>query len=164
MAKATAKRLHSAQGGAIGAEGSIANMQAQAKQMSKAVRLWGDNELRRALVKASKEAAQVAVPFIQWHTPVDTGTLRRNIKPIGTRTQAKIKAGTPKRAGLYAWMVHGGHVLRDGSRYAGVPYLREGIEDAFPKIIRKYLEGQEEAARIFNSRTLKQVRKLKKGK
>jgi len=132
------------------------------RQMSRAVRHFADNDLRRAMVKASRDAAKVAVPIIQKHVPVGIGTLRRNIKAAGTKTIPKIKAGTRTRGGPYAWLVHHGHKQRGGGYYTGVPYLRIGIKEAYGKIRKKYLDGQRKAAAIFNRSTARKTAKLRR--
>ena len=130
------------------------------RQMSRAVRAFADNELRRAMVKASRDAARVAVPHIQMHVPVERGTLRRNIKAAGSKTIPKIKAGTRTRGGPYAWLVHHGHKLPGGGQYKGVAYLRLGIKEAYGAIRKKYLDGQRKAAIIFNRSTERKAAKL----
>lgn len=120
--------------------------------MAKAVRQHGDNELRKAMTDASKEAAKEAIPYIQKYVPEDEGVLKRNIKAGGTRTVPKIKAGTPKKGGPYAWMVHRGHKVKAGGYYKGVPYMRLGIKEAWPKVLLKFIEGQAKAAEIFTKR------------
>ena len=115
------------------------------------------------MVKASRDAAKVAVPFIQKHVPVgETGTLQRNIKAAGSKTIPKIKAGTRSRGGPYAWMVHRGHRLPGGGHYKGVPYLRIGIKEAYGAIRKKYLDGQRKAATIFNRSTARKTAKLRR--
>ena len=133
------------------------------RQMSRGVRHFADNELRRAMVKASRDAARVAVPHIQRHVPVGkTGTLRRNIKAAGSKTIPKIKAGTRTRGGPYAWLVHHGHKLPGGGHYKGVPYLRLGVKEAYRAIRKKYLNGQRKAAVIFNRSTARKTAKLRR--
>ena len=132
------------------------------RQMSRGVRYFADNELRRAMVKASRDAAKVAVPYIQRHVPHKTGTLRKNIKAMGSKTIPKIRAGTRTRGGPYAWLVHHGHKLPGGSRYKGVPYLRLGIKQAYKPIRRKYLAGQRKATVIFNRSTARKTMRLER--
>lgn len=142
---------------------AILEAQRSVKQMSRALRLWPDNVLRRQMIGSSREAARVVVPYVQKYVPVDKGTLQANIKPAGTRTTPKIRAGTPKRGGPYAWMVHSGH--RTKGRYVpGVPYLRKGIKEAYPKMIREYLNGQRRAAELFNRSTTRKQLKLERVK
>ena len=127
------------------------------KEMSRAARRWADKDLSKAMTKASKAAAAVAVPFVQRETPVDTGKLQKNIKSTGTRTIPKVKAGTKTKGGPYAWMVHKGH-----GNVPGVPYMRKGIKKAFPKVIAKYAAGQKEAAKIFNESARRKASQLEK--
>ena len=128
--------------------------QRTAKQMSKAVRAWGDNELRRVMMKASRDSARVAVPYIQSYVSDDTGTLKRNIKPAGTRTVPKIRAGTKTRGGPYAWLHHHDHKARDKKTVVkGTQYVRKGVKEAYPMIRKTYIAGQRKSAKIFNART-----------
>ena len=134
--------------------------------MSRAVRDFGDNELRKAMVKASREAAAVAVPYVKKRVPVATGTLQRNIKRRGTKTIPKLVAGTKTRGGPYAWFVHSGHKVRgsSGRRVEAKPFMREGISEAYPKVLDKYREGQREAAKIFNDKVTRRAYNLRKNK
>lgn len=132
-------------------EKDLGAFDANVKLVAKAVRQFGDNELRKEMTTASKEAAAEAIPYIQKYVPVgETGQLHKNIKPAGTRTQPKIKAGTPKKGGPYAWMVHRGHKTKGGGYYRGVPYMRLGIKEAWPRVLLKFIEGQSRAAELFN--------------
>ena len=132
-----------------------AEMQRSIRAMSRSLRHFANNELRVAMVKASKQAAEVAVPYVRAQTPVRTGALRANIKAAGTRTTPKIRAGTKTRGGPYAWFVHQGT-----SRFRGTPYLRVGIRRAYPKVLKKYVTGQRAAAKVFNASTQRRTAKL----
>jgi len=128
------------------------------KQMSRALRYHADNEVRRAMMKASRDAARTLVPHVKKHTPVKTGLLQRNIKAAGTRTIPKVRAGTKTRGGPYAWMRH-----RGTRKFKGVPYMREGISEGFKEARRAYIIGQRKAAKIFNRRTLRATARKKAG-
>ena len=123
------------------------------KQMSRAIREFGDKDLRREMTQASKEAAKVAVPYVQKYVPIGkTGNLHRNIKAAGTKTVPKVKAGTKTKGGPYAWLVHHGHVNNSGTLVKGQPYMTKGISEGYPAIIKKFRTGMNKAIGTFNSR------------
>lgn len=122
----------------------------QLANMSRAVRQFGDKDLRREMTQASREAAKVAVPYVQEFVPEKSGDLKRNIKAAGTKTTPRIRAGTKTKGGPYAWIVHGGHKTRGGGYVEPVPFLRQGIQKAWPYVILAFLEGQKRAIRTFN--------------
>ena len=126
------------------------------RKMSSAVRKWGDKELRSAMTEASRDAAKLVVPYVQKYVPEGpTGNLRRNIKPAGSRTIPKVRAGTKTRGGPYAWLVHGGHKTRGVGRVEPVQYMKLGIEEAYPKMYKLFVKGQRKAATLFNAKTKK---------
>ena len=129
------------------------------RDMSAAIREMGDKDLRTAMVQASRTAAQEAVPYVQKHVPVNTGVLQKNIKAVGTRTQAKLKAGTPAKGGPYAWYVHGGHRTKNNSMFIpGVPDMRKGVSAAFHIVAGVFLEEQRKVADRFNRVVLRKAR------
>ena len=141
---------------------NLLEAQRSVKQMSRALRLFPDNVLRRQMTLASREAANIVVPYVQKYVPEKTGTLKKNIKAAGTKTTPKIRAGTKTRGGPYAWLVHGGHRLPSGRIYKGVPYLKKGVKEAYPRMIREYLNGQRRAAELFNRSTTRKQLRLEK--
>ena len=132
---------------------------ASIKRMSSAARKWADNELRRVMTKASRDAAAAIVPHVQRHVPVRRGVLRANIKAKGTRTIPKIQAGTKAKGGPYAWFVHRGH-----RGYPGVPYMKLGISEGFSAAMKVYIKGQREAAKVFNAATKRNTGKYQREK
>ena len=127
------------------------------RQMSRALRYYPDNQLRRHMTAVSRSAAQAIVPHVKAVTPVQTGTLKKNIKAGGTRTIPKIKAGTPKRGGPYAWMRHRGTKFM-----TGVPYMRIGISKGYQHARRVYIMGHKRSADIFNRSTARKLAKMKR--
>jgi len=90
-------------------------------------------------------------------TPVDTGLLKRNIKAGGSRTIPKVRAGTKKRGGPYAWMRH-----RGTKYFKGVPYMRWGISKGYRSARRVYILGHKRSAQIFNRSTARKLAKMKR--
>ena len=118
------------------------------EQMSKALRVFPDNTLRKEMNKATRSAARVIVPYVKKHVPTDTELLQKNIKASGTKTRPVVRAGTPKKGGPYAWFVHRGH-----GTTTGVPYLRRGISEGYGDAMAELRKGMTTAADIFNMST-----------
>ena len=121
--------------------------------MKKAIRQFGDKDLRREMTKASRDATQIAVPYVQKYVPQgETGNLHRNIKAAGTRTEPKIRAGTKTKGGPYAWLVHRGHAVRGGGYVPATNYMRKGLKEAFPKVKEAFRKNMQMVINRFNSK------------
>ena len=126
-----------------------------AQQLSRALRQFGDKEITKELRKSNRLAAQLVRDEARKRVPVDSGALQGTIRSAGTRTIARIRVGRAKATKTkgvvnYAWLVHRGHVLPGGGRYAGVPYLRDAISDTWDEVLAAYEKGLRDAARRAN--------------
>lgn len=115
------------------------------KQMSRAIRDFRLNELRRAMKEASNKAARpLANALIQVaaHNGLyDTGKFIKSIKPSSTLTNPRVKIGTPGRV-YYARIV--------AHKYPHRFPVKETVKDEKPYVTEIFLKEQEKVADQFN--------------
>lgn len=132
---------------------------AGAKDINTALRkVGGDPQLLSELRAANRKAAEVIVPAVKRHVPVGEKpkTVRRlheTVRAASSRTAAKVKAGGKKQ--FYAWIRHtdkGYHPGGGTTKVEGVPYMREGISEAYGKFIVFYEDALSKVTEKFNRR------------
>ena len=119
------------------------------KAMSKAIRDWRLNDLRRAMKEASNKAARpLANALVQeatFNNLYRTGKFIRSIKPMSSLTNPRVKIGTPTRV-YYARIV--------AHKYPHRFPVKQTVLDEKPHIAKIFLEEQRKVAERFN-RTVK---------
>ena len=125
-----------------------------AKALAMSIRRMADKELSAEMKAASKAAAETIVPYAKRRAPVISGKLRDSIKADATRSQARVKAGSPSRV-PYARAVHSGRYVSQrtkGFRTKPQPFLREAIPEAWPELVKAYTKGLNRIAKKFEKK------------
>jgi hypothetical protein len=117
--------------------------------MATSVRVMADQELSRAMIAASKGAAEKVVPYAKALVPVSSGALSRTIKTAATRSRASIKAGTAKKV-PYALPIHRGRYFPStGTRTRASKFISKAIPKAYPEIREEYVAAMNRIAKKF---------------
>ena len=128
------------------------------RQLALSIRRVNDKELSAKMREASKKAAEEIVPFVKKRVPVgNTGNLKKSIKATATRSQGRINAGNKRksaRTGVpYARAVHSGrYVPSTGKRTKGQPYITKAIPEAWPRLVKEYVQAMNKIAKEFNKK------------
>ena len=108
-----------------------------------------DEELSKAMIAASKEAAEKIIPYSKAMVPVISGRLKKSIKASATRSRARVTAGSKVRVPYAVW-VHGGRYFPStGKRTKHTKFLSDAIPKAYPEIIDAYVDQMNEIAKRF---------------
>lgn len=116
-----------------------------------AVTIEGGRQLRRALTEIEGgiddlkdihlDMAQVVADRARQLAPIQTGTLMDSIRPSGTKTASRVRAGY-KRIGNYAGVTHFGRPRIRGRRgQEPTNFLYDALNDEADEVFEIYVEG-----------------------
>jgi len=107
-----------------------------AKQLRRIAKKVSKEESKEALKRGHKEAAEVVSNKAKALVPVESGALKRSIRPLGSQAAAKVRAGNGTNV-PYAGVVHYGnpHV-----RTKSNPFLTKAVAKKYPEV-RRIIEG-----------------------
>ena len=116
-----------------------------------AVTIEGGRQLRRALAEIDGgiddlkeihlDMAQVVADKARQIVPLQTGTLMDSIRPSGTKTASRVRAGY-KRIGNYAGVTHFGKPrIRLRGKQEPTNFLYDALNDEADNVFRIYEDG-----------------------
>lgn len=116
------------------------------RELNKALRDLGDRDLKKALQRVNKSAAQMVQDRSKQLAPVRTGTLRDSIKARATVQSGKVIAGTARVN--YAAAIMFGTGSREGLRgphnIKKNPFMFDALASARSQIVRQYASAIDE--------------------
>lgn len=115
------------------------------RELQKEIRRLEDQDLKKALRTANKDAAQIVADEAQNTVPRRSGRLAASIKAKGGQRDATVKAGTGSRV-PYAAPIHFGWRARN---ITPQPFLYEAQDSRREEVIRFYERAMEDLADKF---------------
>lgn len=115
------------------------------REVQKAIRDTGDQELKKQLRLANKNVAEMVVRAALPNVPVKTGRLRQSIRATATQKAAYGKAGRANTV-PYAAAIHwgegagnvGGGVSRRNRNIPGRPFLWNAADQVINRAVEEY--------------------------